>query len=293
MSNLLKRANVISKNERVIDYNEVIKNKLEVLNKEIVENKIDTDGFVNGLDAEVVEALVQDTDEIENASIAGEEMAAASESAMQNGFESNVIKQADLEAVKAEAEDIIAKANEQACDIISEAKQEAEKIRNNAYTSGRDEGLADAQEEFDRRADNLEAELKEKEEQLKYEYESLKKQIEPELIEVLTDVFKKVTNTIAEDNQEMIFNLINSAMHNAEVSKEFVIKVSPEDYKFVVNNQGKIYCAMAKDVQIEIVEDLTMKKNQCIIESDSGIYDCSLDIQLENLIKDIKLLSCL
>jgi flagellar biosynthesis/type III secretory pathway protein FliH len=26
-----------------------------------------------------------------------------------------------------------------------------------------------------------------------------------------------------------------------------------------------------------------MKRNQCIYETDGGIYDCSLDIQLENL----------
>ena len=40
---------------------------------------------------------------------------------------------------------------------------------------------------------------------------------------------------------------------------------------------------------MDIVEDATMKKNQCIIESDTGVYDCSLDIELNNLIKDIKL----
>jgi flagellar assembly protein FliH len=82
-------------------------------------------------------------------------------------------------------------------------------------------------------------------------------------------------------------------MHNAETSREFVIKVSPDDYNFLVQNQGKIYCAMSKDVQIDIVEDLSMTKNQCIIETDTGVYDCSLDIQLHNLIKEIKLISCI
>ena len=43
---------------------------------------------------------------------------------------------------------------------------------------------------------------------------------------------------------------------------------------------------------MDIVEDAAMKKNQCIIESDTGVYDCSLDIELNNLIRDIKLLSC-
>jgi flagellar assembly protein FliH len=81
-------------------------------------------------------------------------------------------------------------------------------------------------------------------------------------------------------------------MKNSDISNEFVIRVSPDDYRFLVNNQGKIYCAVSKEVNMDIVEDAAMKKNQCIIESDTGVYDCSLDIELNNLIRDIKLLSC-
>ena len=35
-----------------------------------------------------------------------------------------------------------------------------------------------------------------------------------------------------------------------------------------------------------------MKRSQCLIDTDMGIFDCSLDIQLENLIDDIKILAC-
>ena len=46
-------------------------------------------------------------------------------------------------------------------------------------------------------------------------------------------------------------------------------------------------------INLDIVADTTMKKNECIIETDAGVFDCSLDIELNNLIKDIKLLSCM
>ena len=87
--------------------------------------------------------------------------------------------------------------------------------------------------------------------------------------------------------------LISNVLKNAETSNDFVIKVSPEDYKFLTNNQGKIYCAVSKEINLDIVADTTMKKNECIIETDAGVFDCSLDIELNNLIKDIKLLSCM
>ena len=59
MSNLLKRVYTVNKDERVIDYNDLIKKKLEA----IMESKhaaVDTDGFVSGLNADVVEELISD-----------------------------------------------------------------------------------------------------------------------------------------------------------------------------------------------------------------------------------------
>ena len=124
------------------------------------------------------------------------------------------------------------------------------------------------------------------------EYNELKEKVEPQLVEVITDVFRKVTGVVAEDNQQIILHLINDVMHNADGSRDYVIKVSPEDYKFLVNNQGKIYCAMSREVNIDIVEDTGLERNQCMIETNTGIFNCSLDIELNNLIKNIKLLSC-
>ena len=51
--------------------------------------------------------------------------------------------------------------------------------------------------------------------------------------------------------------------------------------------------AVSKDTQIEITEDSALKRNECLIETDAGVFDCSLDVQLDNLIKDIRLLSCM
>ena len=59
MSNLLKRGTTFISEERIIDYNELIKLKLKniVSDKESHSN-VDADGFVNGLKADVVEQLL-------------------------------------------------------------------------------------------------------------------------------------------------------------------------------------------------------------------------------------------
>ena len=277
MSNLLKRSSVINKDERVIDYNDLIKKKIQTI-MESKHNEMDADGFINGLHADVVEELISDdgtADALTDDAAMGEQQAAAS-----------------LENANAEAERIIEEARLQAEQIIADDNKNADAAFEEAKQNGYYEGNEKAQEEMNIKQAQLEAEFDNKRKELEQEYNNLKESIEPELVEVITDVFRKVTGVVAEDNQEIILHLINDVMHNADGSRDYVIKVSPDDYKFLVNNQGKIYCAMSREVNIDIVEDATLERNQCMIETNTGIFNCSLDIELNNLIKNIKLLSC-
>lgn len=272
LSNLLKYNSFVVKNEEsfVIDSNQKILEKLNGIKKNLsavsagTQGQPDENGFISGLNARVVETL-----------ITPEEEAAA------------------LEEKKAEAEEIITSAKNEADNIVSQAHQEAESFLNAARDEGYAAGMREADCRLQERIQSLEAEYAKKERSLKEEYDRKVSKIEPMLVDTLLKVFSKVTHTMAEDKKDMILCLINSVMKNAELSSEFYIRVSPEDYKFALNNQGKIYSAVAKDVHIEITEDSSLGRNQCIIETDAGVFDCSLDIQLENLIRDIRLLSCL
>jgi len=240
----------VNKDERVIDYNDLIKKKLEA----IMESKhaaVDTDGFVSGLNADVVEELISDD--------------SSEELIQDSGADS----------------DQSAAALENADTAFEEAKQ-------NGYY----EGCSKADAEIEKKQQELETEYNKKKSELENEYNELKDSIEPELVEVITDVFRKVTGVVTEDNHDIILHLINDVMHNADASRDFVIKVSPDDYSFLINNQGKIYCAMSREVNIDIVEDVTLERNQCMIETNTGIFNCSLDIELNKLINNIKLLSC-
>lgn len=277
MSNLLKKSSIINNDERVIDYNELIRKKMQTI-MEYRNNEMDADGFISGLHADIVEELISDdntADARTDDSSEGEHQAAAS-----------------LENINAEAEKIIEDARLQAEQIIADANKNAAAAFEEAKQNGYYEGNAAAQEEADKKQEQLEAEYNNRKKELEQEYNELKEKVEPQLVEVITDVFRKVTGVVAEDNQQIILHLINDVMHNADGSRDYVIKVSPEDYKFLVNNQGKIYCAMSREVNIDIVEDAGLERNQCMIETNTGIFNCSLDIELNNLIKNIKLLSC-
>ena len=271
MSNLLKYNHVVVKNEdkHVIDSNELLKNILSAKKNTTSGNSFaeksipDLDGFVRGIDAARVEKLISDEEEQQDDNNAG-----------------------ILEDARKQAEDILEDAKKQAEDILKDAKE-------NGYKEGYEKGTIESKQKSDGLQAKLEADYKSMSEKLQNEYDEKYQVMESELVDTLMEVFSKVTLTIAEDKKDLVLLLIQRTLKDADANKDFLIRVSDVDYGFVMNSIDKLYDCVSLDSKIEVVRDNTLKKNQCIIETDAGAFDCSLDIQLEGLISEIKLLSCL
>lgn len=140
MSNLLKKDTIINNDERVIDYNELIRKKMQSIMKSR-NNEMDADGFISGLHADIVEELISDdntADSRTDDSSEGEHQAAAS-----------------LENINAEAEKIIEDARLQAEQIIADANKNAVAAFEEAKQNGYYEGNAAAQEEADKSRNSL------------------------------------------------------------------------------------------------------------------------------------------
>ncbi len=274
MSNLLKYNSFVIQNQDklVIDSNkmadEIIEQYKQLHAKAESGPVPDADGFVCGLEAATVEQLVMD------------------EEAVQEQDAQTEFKPIDM-----------AELHKQGEEIINQARTEAELIKSRAQSAGYEQGLAEgrtaADKQLETRMRQLEQEYSERLKALEAEYAKMRSDLEPELVNTLLDVFAKVTNTLADGKRDTVLFLINGVLRNTEVSKEYIIRVSEDDYNYLISNKHLIHNGITKDIKIDICIDGQLSRNQCIIETDSGVFDCSLDIQLENLINDIRLLSCL
>lgn len=286
MSNLLKGFTVPVRNDdkRVIDCNAMISEML-VKMRNTVENDEFTDaGFNPGLNPLGVSEVLGNDEHI-----LGNEQAADTENIEQDRAHKKEMLIAEAEE---QAAAIIDKANEDARVVIAQAQAEADGIRNKAREQGFTEGAAKASEEAQAELLRKEQELELLKEELISEYRQKEAELEPALVDTILKIFADITRSIAMDKRDMILTLVNNVMVGGEASRNFVIRVCNEDAIFLKENKEKIIGAVRKDIHIEIVTDLSMKRNECLIDTDTGVYDCSLDIQLENLINDIKILSC-
>ena len=189
---------------------------------------------------------------------------------------------------KKEAEKILAEAHAQAETILNQADQEAENIRENAKNTGYQEGRQSLESELAAQREQLQNEYQRKQETLQDEFREKQKNMEKDLVDVILEVFNKVFHIQFDNKKHILMYLIDDAILNIEGDKKFRIKVANSNVMFLENHKEEILERVGAGIEIEIVADSSMDGNSCVIETDSGVFDCSLGVQLENLIKDIK-----
>lgn len=217
---------------------------------------VDTGEFVEGLKAVVVEPLIPEDD-----------------------IDLPIKTQKIMDDAKAEAER-----------IMKEAKLEAQELAKNIMAEAQEKGYQEGLSKGNKEIQKAKFEYENKNKQLQVEYETLTKQLEPKFVKLMTSLIQKITGIMVDDKADIIFYLVEKAMFHMDKCNQYTIRVSKEDYCFLISKRNELLCSLNRDVYLDIIEDPALVKNQCLIETDLRVIDCSLDVQLNNLIKDLKLL---
>ena len=280
-SNLLKRGftKLSEDDTRVINTNELVAKRIRELSAKMQQTK--TEGFVSGLVADKVDALVADTEEPEvepqncgNVIKAGEDLQKLREDA------------------EAQAAQIVEEAKTQAESILQDARAQAESEKQAVLEQARKQGLAEAQAQADRIQAQREAEYREKTAGLDAEYQKMIDELEPKFVDTITGIYEHIFHVDLHSYREVLCYLISTTMRNTEDNKSFLIHVSKEDYPYVSMQKKQITAqAASPNASVEIIEDMTLGKGECLIETEGGIFDCGLGTQLAELRQKLKLLS--
>lgn len=197
----------------------------------------------------------------------------------------------EREQIEIEKNCVLSEARKQADELIGEARIISENIKNDAYESGHESGLAAG------RAEALEELEKEKEklngykEELEDSYREKLRQIEPEIADFMIKMIKKLTGVAAEKKKDIILYLIRCGLEHTGKSSQIIVRVSAADYPFVDTEKERILSLVDYQGEIIFKEDRALTKNQCVIETDTAIIESGLDVQLEKLTEDIRLIS--
>ena len=199
------------------------------------------------------------------------------------GLDDGIIRQADLayvveacrlseaaENLRAQAaeesENIIQAAHQEAADIHSAAELEAEQICQTAFTTGMEDAANTWTEEVTARA--LEA------------HESLQRSSE-RLAGLVGLAAQRVIET--EDREGLYRRALRTVTQMARESKTLTLYVGPGDHSYAESVVAGIAKQVGIELPIEVKVDMRLADGGCMFESDQGVLDASLGIQLDTI----------
>jgi len=210
-------------------------------------------------------------------------------------------------------EDVLAKAKKEYESIINNAKAESQKIienaenkyeetMNSAYTraqeiltQSKEEGYKEGYEiGYNEGYEKGYSEGKEKsqlliEESLKIKNDyiqkrnSLLKELEKDIIELVISIYEKVINKKTEEDNELIISLVLSGIKSLDLTDKLTIISSKEDYEILEMARQEILAKSSFISELEIKYDVSLKKGDCILETSKGSIDVSIRNQLEEV----------
>lgn len=264
LANLVKFNCVIQEEDkRIIDSDVIIADKLKSLSNvsSYVEGEDYDDEFAENISKDKVERLLEDREE------------------------------AIINDAQEKKQEIIEQANAEASFIIEKARKEGESMRIQSYAKGEKEGYEAGYEKGMNQVEEMKRQLQASKIELEEQYQKQLEEMEPVLVEALIGILESAFSIEFAEKKNFILHLLQSAFSKIENSKEYLIRVSREDYPMVQEQKEEIREELPRSAAVEVVEDLTLAKNQCLIETDGGLFDCSLDTQMDSLIRDLRMLS--
>jgi flagellar assembly protein FliH len=279
-SNLYKAGFVhLGEDARVIDMNAILEKRL----KEEAERRsrqpehelvAAQDGFTEGLNAEKVDVLLEPDAEAasqQNASIQEQEQLNQEIEEARNELAS---LQAQLEQEK-----------EQAQLEIDQMKAKAfEEANEQGYQEGYRKGLDSVQE--------LQKQCEDERLQQEQEYQKKLEEMEPLMVDTLCDVYSHIFKVEAKEHKELVLKLLQDTLLKVDGTGSIIVHVAKEDYAYVQEQKGALLEeAGMQSGSVEIVSDAALARAQCMIETEGGVYDCSLDTELAELKRRLMLLA--
>ncbi|MDR1435153.1 MAG: HrpE/YscL family type III secretion apparatus protein [Puniceicoccales bacterium] len=197
-----------------------------------------------------------------------------------------------VEVANVRANELIETANQNAAQTIGEANEKSEAILEEAVKK-REQIFGEAKKYYESEAKRG------------YEegYSTGKSEMTQQLIEVAaknSENFKQLENSIVGlvikalqrvvgdfDRKELIVDIVRQALKMVKNQREAVLKVSPQDSQAVRDRLREILSDGSVDY-LEVMPDSRLKPGTCILETDIGVVDASLDVQLESITKAFK-----
>lgn len=188
------------------------------------------------------------------------------------------------------AQEVVKQAQEEAQKILAAAHGEEETIKNtareNGFAAGHEEGFAKGNEEVERLIERMHKIL----ESVMQRREDILDETEQQIVELVVLMTRKVVKVISDNQKSVINNNVLAALKKVKGRGSVTLRVNLEDLKLATQNIDEFIKRCENIKGITVMEDSTVEKGGCIVETDFGAIDARISSQLsevENRVMEI------
>ena len=163
----------------------------------------------------------------------------------------------------------------QAQSVLDDARAEAERIRQRAevaYEQRQKQGYDDGV---------MEGQMQQAEKMLETSMQAVEylEGLERQIVEVVTTAVRKIVGDL--DDKERIVRVVRTALEQVRGRQRVLVRVCPEEEPHVREALAPMLVSASVSAGIELVADQRMKPGSCMLESEMGVVDASLEVQLK------------
>ena len=205
----------------------------------------------------------------------------------QRAFEEVQQKTDEIQVLKKKAEDeagmLVSDAEKSAMELTEKVEADLADIKKKAeeegYEAGRETGYAEGQVEVERLVEQLHSIIDKTIEKRN----DIIDESETQVINLVIMIAKKVVKVISENQKNVVVNNVIQALRKLKSRGEVLIKVNLADVE-LTSEHIKDFMRMVENIRsVTVVEDSTVDRGGCIIETDFGEIDARISSQLHEI----------
>lgn len=167
-----------------------------------------------------------------------------------------------------EARQIIREAEEEAQAIIDEANEAARATHQRGFEEGREEALA----QFTQHIGSALAKV-----------QQMADELEPLYVSLVRECVEKIIDAELKVHPDMIVGVVRNALRDARQQREIIVRVHPADSEALNKNKPRLLEMLARAQSVDIREDESISRGGCVVVTELGTIDASLERQLDAL----------
>lgn len=200
----------------------------------------------------------------------------------------------DAQIIKADAENeafqIIQKAKQEAEQIIADAQTQRDKLQLEAKSQGFEQGHSEGYEKGAAEVNRLIERMHKILEAVMQRREEILKDTESQIVELVILMARKVIKILSENQKNVVMANVVAALKKVRTRGAVTLRVNLEDVKLTTANISEFIKHIENVEGITVLEDSSVEKGGCIVETDFGAIDARISSQLtelENKILDV------